>query len=226
MAISSDPQLERLLRMSTRTPGPATVRPSPRESTGAMLQAERAARVQGRAGRPRPRIAALSTYESETTFGQQEVLERLGLAGDAFAEGIFERCGVDRRGLDLSESFMTSTLQGRATRIEDELLRQSVKAIDALELEPDSVGTVITSSLYSLGCPTLAHRLVEHYGMDAATDKYHLTGVGCASAVPLLRLAAGALPATGGRPVLVVAAESMSSILTKAGADDPRAKTV
>ena len=72
------------------------------------------------------------------------MLERLGLAGNAFAEGIFERCGVDRRRLDLSESFMSSTLQGRATRIEDELLRQSVTAIDALELEPDLIGTVIT----------------------------------------------------------------------------------
>ena len=113
-----------------------------------MLHAESAARVHGRAGRPRPRIAALSAYEPETTFSQQEVLERLGLAGNAFAEGIFERCGVDRRRLDLSESFMSSTLQGRATRIEDELLRQSVTAIDALELEPHLIGTVITSSLY------------------------------------------------------------------------------
>src|SRR5436309_12138647 len=152
MPISSDPQLERLLRRPTRTPGPATVRPSPRESSGATLHAERAARAHGPAGRPRPRIAALSACDSETSFSQQEVLERLGLAGNAFAEGIFERCGVERRRLDLSESFMSSTLQGRATRIEDELLRQSVTAIDALELEPDVVGTVITSSLYSLGC--------------------------------------------------------------------------
>src|SRR5437660_10314618 len=149
MAISSDPQLERLLRRSTRTPGPATVRPSPRESTGAMLHAERAARVHGRAGRPRPRIAALSAYASDTTFSQQEVLERLGLAGEAFAEGIFERCGVERRRLDLSGSFMSSTLQGRATRIEDELLRQSVTAIHAHELDPDVFVTVINAILLS-----------------------------------------------------------------------------
>src|SRR5205823_2911562 len=158
------------------------------------------------------------------TFSQQEVLERLGLAGNAFAEGIFERCGVDRRGLELSESFMSSTLQGRATRIEDELLRQSVKAIDALEIEPDVLGTVITSSLYSLGCPTLAHRLVEHYGMDPATDKYHVTGVGCASGVPLMRLAAQAMAEHPGRQALVVAAESMSGTITRARPGDSRAK--
>ena len=95
MAISSDPQLERL-RRSTRTPGPATVRPSPRESSGATLRAERAARQRGRAGRARPRIAALSACARETTFSQQEVLERLGLAGNTFAEGIFERCEIGR----------------------------------------------------------------------------------------------------------------------------------
>jgi len=226
MAISSDPKLERLLRRPTRTPGPATVRPTSRESTSATLHAERAARGHGRSGRPRPRIAALSAYEPVTSFSQREVLERLGLAGNEFAEGIFERCGVDRRALDLSESFMSSTLQGRATRIEDELMRRSVAAIDALELEPDAVGTVITSSLYSLGCPTLAHRLVEHYGMDPATDKYHITGVGCASAVPLMKLATQAMREHPDRPALVVAAESMSGILMHATDEDPRAKTV
>ena len=28
----------------------------------------------------------------------------------------------------------------------------------------------------------LAHRLVDHYDMDPSTDKYHILGVGCASA--------------------------------------------
>src|SRR6266566_1073900 len=116
--------------------------------------------------------------------------------------------------------------QGRATRIEDQLLRQSVTAIDALELEPHLIGTVITSSLYSLGCPTLAHRLVEHYGMDPATDKYHVTGVGCASGVPLMRLAAQAMAEHPGRQALVVAAESMSGTITRARPGDSRAKIV
>jgi predicted naringenin-chalcone synthase len=62
--------------------------------------------------------------------------------------------------------------------------------------------------------------------MDPTTDKYHITGVGCASAVPLLRLASQTLPGHPGKHSLVVAAESMSSILMPATADDPRAKTV
>jgi predicted naringenin-chalcone synthase len=101
-----------------------------------------------------------------------------------------------------------------------------VRAVDQLGVNPQDIGTVITASLYSLGCPPLAHRLMEHYGMDPATDKYHVTGVGCASAVPLVRLASQALPQHPGRHALVVAAESMSSILMRATAADARAKTV
>src|ERR1019366_6461568 len=78
--------------------------------------------------------------------------------------------------------------------------------------------------LYSLGCPTLAHRLVDHYEMDPTTDKYHMTGVGCASGVPLMRLAAQALREHPGRQALVVAAESMSGILMHSTPEDSKAK--
>ena len=67
---------------------------------------------------------------------------------------------------------------------------------------------------------------MDHYELDPTTDKYHITGVACASAVPLLRMAAGTLHQHPGRDCLIVAAESMSSILTRATAEDPRAKTV
>ena len=60
------------------------------------------------------------------------------------------------------------------------------------------IGVVVSASLYSLGGPTLAHRLVEHYAMAPATDKYHVVGVGCASAVPLVRLTAQTLSAHPG----------------------------
>src|SRR6266576_6333018 len=89
-------------------------------------------------------------------------------------------------------------------------------AIDKLGADHKSTGTVLSASLYSLGCPTLAHRLVEQYGMHPTTDKYHVVGVGCASAVPLLRLASQSLHAHPQRDVLVVAAESMSSMLMPA----------
>jgi alkylresorcinol/alkylpyrone synthase len=93
-------------------------------------------------------------------------------------------------------------------------------------VEAEQIGTVVSASLYSRGRPTLAHRLVDHYELDPAIDKYHLTGVGCASAVPLMRLAAQALRQHPGKSSLVVAAESMSSVLMRATAEDPRAKTV
>ncbi len=173
-----------------------------------------------------PRIAGLAVADWETSFSQGEVLERLGLAGDEFAERIFARSGVRRRNLNLDADFLARNLQGRSKQVEDKLLAASIRAIDTLGADSRRVGTVLSSSLYSYGCPSLAHRLVEHYGMPPTTDKYHVVGVGCASAVPLMRLATQSLHSNPSCDVLVVAAESMSSILMPAGEQDPRAKTV
>jgi predicted naringenin-chalcone synthase len=187
---------------------------------GPIVAARRSAR---RAG---PRVAALAVSDSHELLSQRQVLDRLGLDGDDFAEGIFERCGVSRRHLELSDEFLDLSLQGRSARIEDDLMRDSIHAVDALEIYPARIGTVLSASLYSLGGPTLAHRLVDHFRMDPATDKYHITGVGCASGVPLMKLASQTLHAHPERAALVVAAENMSGLLTRAGASDPRAKTV
>ncbi len=62
--------------------------------------------------------------------------------------------------------------------------------------------------------------------MDPTTDKYHITGVGCASGVPLMRLAAQAMHEHPDEHALVVAAESMSGTLMSATDADPKAKTV
>jgi alkylresorcinol/alkylpyrone synthase len=172
------------------------------------------------------RIAALAVSDSPETLSQDQVLERLGLADDEFAERIFARSGVKRRHLRLDDEFLDRTLRGRAALVEQDLLSHSIAAIDATGADLSRVGAIFSASLYSLGVPSLAHRLVEHYEMDPATDKYHLTGVGCASGVPLMRLAGQALAAEPERQVLVVAAESMSSILTRTLPGDPRAKTI
>lgn len=173
-----------------------------------------------------PRIAGLTVSDSESVLSQDEVLDRLGLRGDEFAEGIFARCGVRQRHLELDDEFLSRTLQGRTAEAEERLLGHSIRAVDALGLDTGRIGTVLSSSLYSLGLPTIAHRLVDHYELEPTTDKYHVTGVACASAVPLMRMAGGMLHQHPGRDCLVVAAESMSSLLTRAGAEDPRAKTV
>jgi predicted naringenin-chalcone synthase len=189
-----------------------------------------------RAGSPAglPRIAGLALAHPDTAYTQEQVLERLGLADDEFARRIFGRCGVRRRRLRLDEDFLDMTVQARTPEIERMLLAEATRAVDELGVDPAEIGVVVTSSLYTLAGPTLAHRLVEHYGMDPATDKYHVVGVGCASAVPLVRLAAQTLAGqAGGNGVggsqtkaLVVAAESMSGILTRAREGDERSKTV
>jgi predicted naringenin-chalcone synthase len=181
-----------------------------------------------RAGSPTglPRFAGLALAHPETAYTQEQVLERLGLADDEFARRIFGRCGVRSRRLRLDEHFLDATVQARTPAIERMLLTEATRAVDALGVDPAEIGVVLTSSLYTLAGPTLAHRLVEHYQMDPATDKYHVVGVGCASAVPLVRLAAQTLAGRAGEKALVVAAESMSGILTRAREGDERSKTV
>jgi 3,5-dihydroxyphenylacetyl-CoA synthase len=174
----------------------------------------------------RPRIARVALAHPETSFSQDEVLALLGLSGDEFAQRIFSRCGVRRRWLTLTDEFLATTVQGRTLAIEEQLFGDAVRAIDELEIDPGDVGVVVSATLYSLGGPTIAHRLVEHYEMDPSTDKYHVVGVGCASAVPLVRLASQALSEHPGKKALVVAAESMTGILMGASAEDARSKTV
>lgn len=174
----------------------------------------------------RPRIARLALAHPETSFSQDEVLALLGLSDDEFAVRIFGRCGVHRRRLHVGEDFRSTTVQGRTPAIEEQLLGDAIRAIDELEIDPAEIGVVVSATLYSLGGPTIAHRLVEHYEMDPATDKYHVVGVGCASAVPLLRLASQTLSAHPGKKALVVAAESMAGILMGATEEDARSKTV
>jgi predicted naringenin-chalcone synthase len=171
-------------------------------------------------------ISGLAFSDSPTALSQEQALAGLGLAGNAFAEGIFERCGVERRHLDLSEPFFGRTLQGRAAQIERDLMRHAVRAVEQLEVDPRQIGTVISASLYSLGGPTLAHRLVERFAMDPTTDKYHITGVGCASGVPLMRLATQALREHPHKHALVVAVDSMSGLLSASSPTDSKAKIV
>ena len=173
-----------------------------------------------------PRISHLEVVDPETSFSQDEVLELLGMRDDEFAQRIFARCGVQRRRLNLSGDVLATTLQGRTSMIEDELFGYAVTAVERMGVDPSEIGTVVTATLYSLGGPTLAHRLVDHFGMAPDTDKYHLVGVGCASAVPLMRLVGQSLRDHPGKAGLVVAAESMTGILMGACADDAKAKVV
>ncbi len=171
-----------------------------------------------------PTLAGLAVLEPRAPAGQQHVLEALGLADDEFAERIFARSGVSERALNLDQDFLAASLEERTAQVEQELLDRSIDVVDRLEIDTGRVGTLITSSLYSLGCPSLAHRLIEHYALDPSTDKYHVTAVGCASAVPLLRLGGQVLHADPSRDVLVVAAESMSSL--QAPGESSRVRTV
>lgn len=175
-----------------------------------------------------PRVLDVAVAAPARSFEQDELLALLGAQGDQFAEGIFGRCGVERRRLALSPASLGSTLQERTPVTEEHHERMAVEAIDSLELpDPGEVGVVVTASYYALGGPTLAHRIVDRYAMGPDTDKYHLAGVGCASAVPLFRLAGQALrdrPAH--EKALVVASECVSGFMTALRPGDGRTKVV
>lgn len=170
------------------------------------------------------RITQLATADVETPYTQADVLSALGLERDEFANRVFDRCAVEVR--DMGSTAFSRSLQGRTAQTEDQLFDYAVKAVGELDLDPADICTVVTASLYSLGGPTLAHRLIEHFQLDPATDKYHIVGVGCASAVPLIRLVKQSLHENPGKKGLIVAAESMSGLLMRALPDDERAKTV
>jgi alkylresorcinol/alkylpyrone synthase len=173
-----------------------------------------------------PRISRLEVSDANAALSQDEALSLLGLEEEEFAQGLFGRSAVATRDLSLLTVAPDSTLQGRSARIEDRLFDEAVELVERLEVDPAQIGTVVTASLYSLGGPTLAHRLVERFRMDPATDKYHVVGVGCASLVPLTRLVSQSLTAHPGKKGLIVAAESMSGMLMRSTPNDHRAKTV
>jgi predicted naringenin-chalcone synthase len=172
------------------------------------------------------RVSDIATANPETSYSQDEMLGLLGLEGDRFAETVFARGGIERRHLDVTPDKLSATLQERATGTEQLLLRLATDAIDAVDIDPQEVGTLITAAYYSLCGPTIAHHLVAHYEMDPTTDKYHVAGVGCASAVPLFKLAGQALRDHPGKPVLVVAVDSMSGVMSRINGSDARAKAV
>jgi predicted naringenin-chalcone synthase len=205
--------------------------PFPHLNDRAELRARLAPRARAVAGRPlvraaTPRISGLAHADPARSFSQQEALDALGMTDDPFAQRIFASCGVQRRHLKLLEQHAGQTLQGRSAASEVQMFELAVAAVDRLGVDPRELDTIVSASLYSLGGPTLAHRLVEHYAMDPATDKYHVVGVGCASAVPLVRLLARSLGDREGSRGLIVAAESMSGLLSQAAPDDPRAKII
>jgi predicted naringenin-chalcone synthase len=171
-------------------------------------------------------ISALASATPETSLDQAEVLDLLGLADNGFAKEVFARCGVRTRGLEVSSESLERTLQQRTELTEEQLMRLATQAVDGLGADLSEVGVVVTANYYSLGGPTLAHRLVDHYALRPDADKYHIVGVGCASAVPLLRLASQALRDRPAEKALVVAAESTSGFLSPVTADDEKVKIV
>lgn len=189
-------------------------------SAAAVAPSERRQAVRG------PRLSGLSVSNPAAPHTQAELLELLGLAGDEFAESIFARSGVTTRRLSVSRESLGRSLQARAAATEEEIFDMALAAIGGLDFDPAEVGVLVTAGYWSLGGPTLGHRLIDQLGLGPRTDKYHVTGAGCASAVPLLRLAGQVLRDRPDERALVVAAEAVSGFMTHAAPGDERTKVV
>lgn len=172
------------------------------------------------------RVSGLAVSNPPRAYGQDELLSLFGLAGDEFAEAIFARSGVGTRRLSVSGESVRTSLQARAAATEEQIFELALAALEQLDFDPAEIGVLVTAGYWSLGGPSLGHRLVEHHAMRRDTDKYHLTGLGCASAVPLLRLAGQALRDRPGERALVVASECVSGFMTRAMPGDKRTKVV
>ncbi|HEX6651618.1 MAG TPA: 3-oxoacyl-[acyl-carrier-protein] synthase III C-terminal domain-containing protein [Thermoleophilaceae bacterium] len=173
-----------------------------------------------------PVVSGVGVSLPPREYSQEDVLELLGLADDEFAQSIFARSGVRTRCLFASDETVRASLQARAAATEEHLFDLALGALRQLDFDPAEIGVLVTASYWSLGGPTLGHTLVDALGLPPSTDKYHLTGVGCASAVPLLRLAGQALRDRPGERALVIGAERVSGFMTRAQTGDERTKIV
>lgn len=80
-------------------------------------------------------------------------------------------------------------------------------ALDRAGISPGEVTHVVTVSCTGLFAPGPDYRLVRDLGLPATTERFHLGFVGCAAALPALRLADALCAARPEAVVLVVCAE-------------------
>ena len=155
---------------------------------------------------------------------QAQVLDRLGLAGDEFAERIFARSGVEAVISELNRiSRAHAPGPHRGRRGPAAGTRHRCRRPAAARPRADRHRREREPLLDRL--PDARDRLVDHYGMRRHRQVPR-DGRGLRERVPLLRLAAQTLHADPERDALVVAAESMSGTLIGATPEDPKAKTV
>ena len=180
----------------------------------------------GAGGFVQPLVAGLAVADPANSFSQDEMLDLLGLRGNEFAETIFGRCGVERRHLELSPKKLGESLQARTPETELQLLDLARVRRRPARLRPGADQHRDQLELLLARRPDARTPAGRALRAHPDTDKYHVLGIGCASAVPLFKMARQALNEAPDSGVLVVAAESVSGFLTGVEPDDERTKIV
>ena len=114
---------------------------------------------------------------------------------------------MSKRHLRGRRGALRSSLQDRTPATEEQLLRLALEAAEARLVDPAEIGVLVTATYYSLGGPTLAHRLLDH-SASGRTRQVPPRGRGLRERGPLFRLAGAALRDRPGAGALVVAAEA------------------
>ena len=212
------------LREEVRSPQPSRSETLRRAGS---THASQPARARRRPSVPTARIAGLTVADSPTTFSQEDVLSLLGLKGDEFAERIFARSGVQRRHLNLDVGLPRRHTAGpyRAGRGRTDAVRDPGRR-PARRRSPGNRDR-------RHGEPLLAGLPVAGAPARSTTTRWIRRPTSTTSAASAARAPCRCcawprqtLPEHPGKHSLVVAAESMSSLLTRARPGDQRAKTV
>lgn len=128
--------------------------------------------------------------------------------------------GVDFVGAD--QSLLVPSTGARNTvyeRVAPSLYAEASRsALTQADIDPQAVTHVVTVSCTGFFAPGPDYRLVRDLGLSSLVERYHLGFIGCAAAVPALRLAARITAAQPDAVVLVACAE-LCSLHIRASSD-------
>ncbi|GFZ93101.1 type III polyketide synthase [Nesterenkonia alkaliphila] len=180
------------------------------------------------------RITSIGTAVPETCVSQQELSAFFAAQPTAdrltrrLIPAAFDAAGIDRRHTVLEglsgapdSAFIAEdgTLQTPGTGLRNDLYKQQApplaadaarRALTGGNIHPDQVTHVVSVSCTGFFAPGIDYRLIRDLGLSSTVERSHLGFMGCAAALPGLRLAAQVTEARPEAVVLVVCVELCS----------------
>lgn len=162
-------------------------------------------------------VVGIGTY-TPTTYSQRELMAKLGLQGNAFAESIASNAGIDARSFSIAPDALTkmTSLDDLAAHHRKQAPRLAARAIEAAAgttIDLSSLDAVITATSTGFMLPGIAEVLCETYGIGRrGALRYDLVGQGCIAAIPALQIARALIASQQARRVAVVCSEPQAAL--------------